>query len=148
MQNKIAAKTKTLIQKLDVIGLTRSEIVNLTGVSHSSIYGLTRLKEKGYQSCSQYLEYLAHQKGYKTRGDYQKELAKKRKDNPKNKELSDLIRRRLKELKKSRKELAEEIKISERSIDNYLSSHSIPSPRNLKKLFQALKLPYRTLNDL
>ncbi len=61
----------------------------------------------------------------------------------KNKELSDLIKKRLNELGKTQRQLSEGSGISRHTISQYTTGKRTPAEKNLEKLFTALGLPYK-----
>ena len=113
-------------------GLTPAEIARQTGVSYSSVYGLTRTKEKGFAS----------------RTEYQEHLAKERQQRPENQGLSKLIKTRLKELGKNQSWLAGEIGITKQAVSLYVQGMSVPTDDLLEQLFSSLEVSYKTLDDL
>ena len=143
MQTRISKKIKKLILKLSKKGISKPKIAKQTRVSYTTVYGLTSIIKKGFKSYHEYNKYLAEKKGL-TLSEYQEGLAKARQKKPINRELSDLIKERLKELGKTRIQLAEEIEISRVSVDNYAKGRSIPNEKNLEKLFNALDLSFET----
>lgn len=113
-------------------GLTPVEIARQTGVSYSSVYGLTRVKERGFAS----------------RIEYREHLAKERQERPENQELSVLIKQRLVELEKTQKWLSQQLGITEGAVSRYLSGRTTPRRSLQEILFATLVLPYQTLDDL
>ena len=105
-------------------------------------------KKKGFESCSEYNKHLAKKKGFKSCAEYNEHWAKKRQKRPENKALSGLIKRRLKELGKSQSWLSWQVDVSKQSASIYTQGKSIPNEERLEKLFSALGVPYRTLEDL
>ena len=67
---------------------------------------------------------------------------------PENRELSDLIKRSLKKLGKNQSWLASQIDVSRESVSKYAQGKITPDREKLKRLFSALDVPYRTLDDL
>jgi len=103
---------------------------------------------KEYASRSEYDEYLAKRRGFKSRREYREYLAKIKQNKKQNKELSDLIRKKLKKTGKDQKDLAEEIGVSRQMVSIYLQGKSIPKNDILKKLSKAIEVPYKILEDI
>ncbi len=105
-------------------------------------------EKKGFESRSEYHEHLAKKKGFESCAEYNKHLAKKRQRRPENKALRSLIKRRLKELRKNQSWLSWQMGVSKETASMYTHGESIPNKERLEKLFSALDVPYRTLEDL
>nr|MBI4156466.1 helix-turn-helix domain-containing protein [Candidatus Woesearchaeota archaeon] len=103
---------------------------------------------KKYASRSEYDEDLAKRRGFKSKSKYQEYLAKIKQNKKQNKELSDLIREKLKKTGKDQKDLAEEIGVSRQMVSIYLQGKSIPKNDILKKLSKAIEVPYKILEDI
>lgn len=109
-------------------GLSPTEIARQTGVSYFSVYGMTRARQRinpdtgnPFESLTQYHEHLARQrinpdtgKKFKSLSERQDYLARQRIN--KNKELSDLISSRLKELGQNQSWLAEQLGVSRQAV--------------------------------
>ncbi|MBI2151196.1 hypothetical protein HYU21_00530, partial [Candidatus Woesearchaeota archaeon] len=106
------------------------------------------LSERGFASKSEYELYLAERKGFLSLGDYQKKMAEKRQQKELNKELSRLIVTRLAELGQTQKWLAEQLNITKGTISKYINASLIPKQNLQERLFQLLKVPYKTIDDL
>src|SRR3989344_1917416 len=205
MAPRITEETRAEIRRLynTGAGLSMTEIANLTGVSYSTAYKLTRLeqrinpetgqqfssygeyqthlakqkgfssrgeyqthlaKQKGFASHGEYLDDLAKQKGFSSRGEYKDDLAKRkgfssggeyedhlarqRQERPQNQELSDLIKKRLKELGQNQTWLSQQMGVSRQAVSYYVQGKVIPKGEHLPKLYSALEVPYNTLDDL
>ena len=85
---------------------------------------------------------------FKSLTEYQNYLARQRKQNPINQELSDLVPQRLTELEQTQRWLAAQLGITEGAVSRYISGRTTPRKSLQKRLFNALELPYQTLDDL
>ena len=106
-----------------------------------------------FKSRSQYLECKAKQttnpetgEPFKSRSQYQEYLARQRAKRPKNKALSNLIKKRLNDLGKNQSWLAIKMETAIPTVSRYIRGRSIPS--DLPRLFSSLEVPYKTLDDL
>ena len=164
MPKKISNETKQLIEELYAQNLPIVEVARRTNVSYATAYGYTKAKQKGFASRAKYQEdlarrkgfasykeyqkYLAKQRGFASRAEYQKNLAKERQQRQINQKLSHLMQQRLTELGKTQRWLSEQLGITEGSVSRYLSGKTIPRKILQEKLFSALELSYKTLDDL
>ena len=82
MSERIAEETKEKIQKLYKENVNIADIARQTGVSYSTAYGYTAARKRGFES----------------RYEYEEHLAKQRQKNPEYRELSSLLKNKLKEL--------------------------------------------------
>lgn len=146
MTRKISKKKVQRIKKLFGEGFSIYKIALKTKVSYYTVYGLTKLIERGFKSTSEYREHLANQKGFESLTDYYEHLAKKRKRRNNNKELSNLIKTRLEELDKTQLWLAEKIGVTPPCISYYVQGTIVPTENILRKLFSTLKITYKTLD--
>ncbi len=76
MKKVIPQETRDEIVRLYNEGTSYTEIARRTGVSTSSVYGFTKLRER-FESLSAYREHLVKRAGFKSLNDYQKHLAEK-----------------------------------------------------------------------
>ena len=143
-------------------GLTPTQIARQTRVSYSSVYGLTRARQRvdpetrqRFESLSQYLEYKARQRVnpetgqlFESRGQYERYRARQRVNKPKNQSLSDLIKRRLKELGRNQSWLARELGVIRQAVSLYIQGRSLPTEDLLENLYSSLDVPYKILDDL
>ncbi|MEK6872362.1 MAG: helix-turn-helix domain-containing protein [Nanoarchaeota archaeon] len=171
MPRKLSEEIKEEIRTLHSQGVHVKEIAEQTGVSYSSVWGITKLTEKGFKTYGEYLEHLAQQKGFKTyseyqvhlaqqrinpetgqayasRTEYQEHLAQQRQKHPKNKELSGLINLKLEELGRNQSWLAEQLGVSGQTVSQYIQGKSIPSEKIRNKLSSVLKIGKRKLEDI
>lgn len=139
MAKKISEEKIVEINKLYIQGLTPIEITMKTGVSYSSVYGLTIAKQRINPETGE---------KFKSPTEYQNYLSKQREQNPKNKKLGSLIIKRLNELGKTQRYLADKLGISNAIISDYTSGKSLPNKYNVRKLFSILEVPYKTLDDM
>ncbi|MBS3123325.1 helix-turn-helix domain-containing protein [Candidatus Woesearchaeota archaeon] len=118
------------------------------GFTSRTEYNGHLLLERGFTSKAEYEQYLAQQNGFLSLGDYQKKMAEKRQQRHLNKELSSLIVKRLAELGQTQKWLAEQLNLTKGTISKYINASLIPKQNLLGRLFQALEVPYKTIDDL
>ena len=143
-------------------GLSPAEIARQTGVSYSSVYGLTRIRQRvnpetgePFESRNQYQEYTARQRvnpetgePFESRSQYQEYTARQRVNRPENQGLSDLIKKRLKELGRNQSWLSREIGVSRQAVSKYVQGKYTPDNGVLEKMYSALEVSYQTLDDL
>jgi plasmid maintenance system antidote protein VapI len=143
-------------------GMSPAEIARQTGVSYSSVYGLTKVRQRvnpetgePFESQSQYQEYTARQRvnpetgePFESLSQYQEYTARQRVNRPENQGLSDLINRRLKELRRNQAWLAEEMGVTRQAVSLYVKGRSTPTNDLLQRLYSSLDVPYETLDDL
>ena len=141
------------------------------GFASRSEYEAHLARQRGFASKSEYQAHLARQRGFASRSEYQAHLAKQRRnpetqqpfksltelqdylarqrqERPENQGLSDLIRRRLKELGKNQSWLARQIGVTENSVSEYARGRFVPKREVLGRLYSALDVPYQTLEEL
>ena len=147
MPGKISDETRQLIEKLYAQDFPYREISRRAKVSYTTVFGCTKFKERGHTSYTEYQEYLAKQRGYASRSEYRKHLAEQKRKLIR-KKLSDLITHRLNDLQKDQRWLAEQLGITEEAVSEYISRETTPRRSLQKRLFEALKLSYQTLDDL
>ncbi|MDP6548117.1 MAG: helix-turn-helix transcriptional regulator [Candidatus Woesearchaeota archaeon] len=166
-------------------GLSPAEIARQTGVSYSSVYGLTRARQRvnpetgrSFESLNQYRDYTARQRvnpetgrsfeslsqyydhtarrrvnpetgrSFESLSQYRDYTTRQRVNRSENQGLSDLIRRKLKELGKNQSWLAEEIGVTRQTVSLYVKGKTVPKDDLLQKLYSSLDVPYGTLDDL
>ncbi len=107
-------------------------------------------KQRGFESRNAYQEHLAKQRGFESLNAYQEHLAKQRADRKKNKELSDLIKGRLRELDRTQTWLAGELGVSKSMVSLYVQGKSIPRYENIRELLSVLEIKNlpRSLEEL
>ena len=148
MPRKIPDETKRLMEELSTENLSVAEIARRADVSYATAYGYTKARQRGFASRSEYEKDLAKRRVLAPRNEYQEYLAKRRQQQSINQELSDLIRQRLVELGKTQKWLAEQLGIAESSVSKYMGGRTTPRKSLQERLFNALQVEYKTLNDL
>ncbi len=167
MRKRLSEETREEIRRLynKGSGLTPTEIVKQTRVSYSFVYGLTRAKERGFASrteyekhlvkerrgfasLAEYREHLAKERGFASRTKYEQYLAKKRQQRPENQGLGKLIVTRLKELGRNQSWLAREIKVTRQAVSLYAQGRSVPTEDLLESLYFFLDIPYKTVDHL
>ncbi len=143
-------------------GMSPAEIARQTGVSYSSVYGLTKVRQRvnpetgePFESLNQYQEYTARQRvnpetgePFESKSQYREYTARQRVNRPENQGLSDLINRRLKELRRNQTWLAEEMGVTRQAVSLYVKGRSTPTNDLLQRLYSSLDVPYETLDDL
>ncbi len=120
-----------LIESLYCQGFTPTEIERETGISHNVVYYYTRIRDR-----------------FNSRYEYDRYLAKKRQRRKANSTFGPLIKRRLEYLERDRIWLANRASVSVTSISNYSTGRSLPREETQRKIFRALRLPHRSLDDL
>ena len=164
MARKIPQETRKEINRLYDEGLRPSEIARQTGVSYASVYGMTKVRQrenpetvKQFASLGELQYYNARQrenpetgKQFASRGEYEAYQARQRSKKSRNKELSYLIKKRLKWIGVNQSWLAKKMDVSREAVRLYVAGRSIPKGENLRKLLDSLeirKLP-KCLDDL
>lgn len=107
----------------------------------------THKNQKKFKSSTDYMKDLARREGFSSITEYKNFLTKQRKKQPVNKELGKLITKRLNEMGKKKRWLADQLGIHQNSLSAYISGSSTPSYRIQKKFFGLLELPYQTIED-
>ena len=187
MPRRIPDETRKEIIRLydNGSGLSPAEIARQTDISYSSVYGLTRARQRvnpetgqpfesqsqlmdyqarqrvnpetgqPFESQSQYQEYTTRQRvnpetgqPFESQSQYQEYTTRQRVNRPQNQGLSDLIKRRLKELGKNQSWLAEEIGVTRQAVSLYVKGRTTPTNDLLQKLYSSLDVTYETLDDL
>lgn len=131
MTGKVSAETRDLIERLNEENLSLAEIARRANVSYTTVYVYTRTKRRGFASY----------------GEYREHLAKQRQEQPGNQELSDLIKQRLAESGETQKWLATQLGITEGAVSRYASGRTTPKKDLQRRLFEALEVPYQTVNS-
>lgn len=120
-----------LIEGLYCQGLTPTKIERETGISHNVVYCYTRIRDR-----------------FSSRYEYDRYLAKRRQRRKVNRTFGSLIKRRLKYLERDRIWLANRAGVSVTSISNYSTGRSLPREETQRKIFRAIGLLHRSLDDL
>ena len=120
------------------------------GFASRSEYQEHLAKERGFASLTKYQEHLAKERGFASLTEYREHLAKERSRERPNKELSNLIKSRLKKLKRNQSWLAEQIGVSRQAVSFYATGKTIPQDGTLNRLFAILKVKRipKSLDDL
>jgi len=110
---------------------------------------------KPFESQTELKDYQARQrinpetnKPFESLTELQSYQARQRKRRNANKKLEELITISLEVMEKSETWLAGKIGVSKAMVSLYAQGKSIPKPEVLRKLFRALRTPYKTLEDL
>jgi predicted DNA-binding protein YlxM (UPF0122 family) len=149
MPQRISEETVELMQTLYVNdGLPVAEVARKVNLPYSTVYVYTKAKERGFANLKEYEQHLARERGFANLKEYEQHLARERQQKPLNQELSYLIQERLTELEKSQKWLSVQLGITEGAVSRYVSGRTRPRISLQPKLFEALELPYQTLDDL
>ena len=113
------------------------------------------LEKRGFRSSTEYEEYLIMQrinpetgKPYRSLREYKIYLARQRQLQPANQKFSSLIKQRLSELGKNPAWLARELGIKIESSSRLLNGENLPKKELQQRLFKALELPYKTLEEI
>jgi DNA-binding XRE family transcriptional regulator len=117
------------------------------GYNSPTEYTKHKLLARGFESFSEYQDYLAMKKG-ETKFSYDKRLARKRSKRELNKAFSSVLKKVFESNGITTTKLAREIGISQTTIASYVRGEYIPSPDNFQKLCKALDLKYETIDDL
>lgn len=159
---------QTGVSYLTVYGLTklREKINPETGKPYASIkeYYKFRIKHwinpetgKPFKSQTEYQDYRARQKinpetrkPYASYSELHNYQAKQRSKRTKNKEFSNLLKRRLSWVGVNQSWLAQRMGMSREAISQYINGETIPQGDNLKNLLSALEIKTlpKTLEDL
>ncbi len=149
MPGKISEKIREKIFRLYKQGKSKKDIADQTGVSYSYVYGLTRLKERGFESFYDYTDYTIRKRGFESQREYACSMAKKRARKKENRNLSNLIIDGLKKLGKSQYWLSQQLGISHQIISIYASGKSVPGKEKLDRLIEILpKYSFNKLENL
>lgn len=111
-------------------------------------YQIHLLKKRGFESAHEYKKYLAKKLGFESPYKYEMYNAENRQKKSENKKLSELIKNGLIDLKENQKWLVEQVGASRSSISAYSTGKTIPNEATLGKIFLALRVPYKTIDDL
>src|SRR3989344_3179588 len=129
-------------------GEYQTHLAKQKGFSSRGEYQTHLAKQKGFSSRGEYMDDLAKRKGFSSGGEYEDHLARQRQERPQNQELSDLIKKRLKELGQNQTWLSQQMGVSRQAVSYYVQGKVIPKGEHLPKLYSALEVPYNTLDDL
>ena len=142
---KISEKKINLMQRLYREELAIPKIAEIAHVSRSTAYFYTILKEKGYLSQREYLEYRLKKRGFKSINEYDKYLNMHKQQKRKYIRLSNLIKRELKNKKKTQSWLASRINCSRQTVFLYTQGKIYPKQNMLRRICYALGLENRII---
>jgi len=104
--------------------------------------------EGRFENSQKYVKSLAMRNGFDSAHKYRKSLAKKRMQRPLNKKLSGLIVKGLFEKDMTQTCLAKKLGVSHVAVSRYTTGENIPERKLQPKLFKALDLPYKIIEDI
>ena len=105
-------------------------------------------KNYGFSSFESYQEHLAKLNGYNSTSERRKAVIERKKRKPENRAIRNLIKDRLEYLGETQSWLALQIDTSKAHISNYARGINLPQQDRLERIFSALQVPYRTIDDL
>lgn len=117
----------------------RDHLAKKNGFKDLNAYHEMLAKKNGFKSRYRYNEFLAIKNGFESYKDYTTFLDKQREQKQPYKELSDIIKTKLKELNKTQQWLASMLDVSKAAIYKYVSARAIPR-KDIRRIM------YRTLN--
>lgn len=126
----------------------QEDLAGQRGFASRAEYQKHLARQRGFASQAEYEDCLARQRGFASLAECQKYLAKERQQKSINRELSRLIQQRLSKLEHTQRWLAEQLGITEGAVSRYISGKTTPRKSLQKRLFDALELPYQTLDDI
>ena len=126
----------------------KSFLAKRMGFNSYGEYRESLAHKNGFKSERDYRNFLFRQRGFRSSGEYLKFIANRRKAAPLNAKFSDLIKRRLKEVEKTQKWLSEQIGVTKRSVEGYVSGEHLPEESVQERIFLVLGLSYKNLKDL
>ena len=129
MAKRITNGQREEVKRLYDKGLNPYKIARQTGISYSSVYGMTRIRQRVNPETGKSFSSLEDLRDYNARQRVNK-----------NKELSDLVKSRLKKLGKNQSWLAEKLGVSRRIISFYCQGRSMPKKEKLDALLKILNL--------
>ncbi len=130
--------------------LARQKINPATGQSFASRTEYLRhlYRQRGFASDQEYMEQIARNKGFPSLAVYYNSKIRQRQQRWLNRELSDLITTKLKELGRTQHWLAEQLGVDDATVSHYVRRKNLPRQEVQKRLFSVLKVPYQTIDDL
>ncbi len=140
MLERIPLDDREMAWELYQKGRNFREIASAVRVSNYSAWVFTAGRERGFNDSREYNEELAKRHGFKNRSGYQEHLINERKKRRPNKDLSHLIKFKLKKLGKNQSWLAEQLSVTRASVSLYALGKSIPHDELLTSLFHLLKI--------
>src|SRR3989338_1334695 len=166
---KIPEDTISLIRQLYSEGIPVLKIARRANVSYPTAYCHTRAVERGFNSRKEYEDYLARQRGFKSKSQYMTmRKREQRKENSqtrnlimlkwreevkafrekRNKELSDFLNKGLNDMDINKTRLASRVGVTKQAISVYSRGRSFPSEDILKNICNALGAGQETLEVL
>lgn len=113
-----------------------------------SAYQEMLAKRAGFKSRHSYNEFLAIRRGFKSYKEYSDFHDKQKQQKQPYRELSDVIRTKLKELNKPQEWLASTLSVSKAAIYKYISARAIPRKGKRETLYQVLNIDGGNLESL
>jgi len=147
MIKKISEETQQKIEELYAQGLSRLEIAKQTSLPYCFILKYAENLKRGFISVSNYMDYLANQRGLSVK-EYRKQLKFQKRQNSISRMLSKTLKEQLEVLGKDEEWLAERLEEHYSIVSDYLSGNRIPERDSQERIFSILKLPYKNLSDL
>ncbi len=123
-------------------------LVQQRGFASINEYREHLAQQRDFASLNEYWEHLAQQMGFASLNEYKKHQAQQRQKRPQNRELGNLVKRRLRELGKTQSWLAEQLEITEGAVSRYVSGETTPRKRRQGRFFEVLGLPYSTIDEV
>lgn len=128
--------------------LHEEELVRNRGFSSRWAYQKYLVGLDGHDSYKSYLEGILLSQEIGSLQDYKVRRTNMRMEMTLNKKFGYLIKQRLGELGLSLKWLADQVGVSARTIKRYKRGEFLPKAQLAAKLFNALGVPYKTIDDL
>lgn len=136
MRRKLSPETIETVQKLRDKGLSLEEIAKQVGISQSTAYALSVLRQKGFNSYTEYQNYLAKEKKnpltgeyFESFSEYENYRSKERKLKETNQNYSCFIKRRLENFSKNQTWLASQIGVTRAAVSLYTQGKIMPSQK-------------------
>ena len=144
------------------LGDKKKKELGKRGLDNTS-HRLMLLRQRGFSGVGEYREYLAQQKGYKSRqerekserrektgldlADYNTQLTHAKKRRPENKELIKIIKKFAKEKALHSWEIATILGISRDTFQKYMLGSCFPPPENLMKIYDLFGIKTNPILD-
>lgn len=162
MRNRLSKETIQKLRMLYEEHLTPADISRKMRIPYSTAYLYTQVfyknlkspgeyqvwcaRRKGF-SYPEYRDYLARGKGFATYFKQRDYLFERNQKKGANRRLSNILKQSLKE-RGRQAWLAREVNIHEKEVFLYKNGSKIPNKELLGQIFNALNLPYKTLDDI
>ncbi len=147
MPKKIPDESMRLLEESYTQGLPAIEMARKANVSYSTASRYALVRNEGFSSPTEYLEYLALENGFESFTEYKKHLAEKRQKRLINRGLSRLIKRRLKEIGENQTWLGNQIGVSNQAVSLYARGKCVPEGDLLRRLCSSLDISPSTLAE-